>query len=101
MSEAEVANLLEPARQYMLQEPTNELLGTYPHRFVRTRSAGAVRERDHSCGIGAMFDLDDSLVADRNSEYVRGQIPQCQPAIANRLAIDIPSFVPNLRCDPS
>ena len=66
MGEAEVTHLLEAAWQYVLQEPTNKLLRAHTHRLVRTRSAWAVRERDHSGAIDARLYLDDSAVADRN-----------------------------------
>lgn len=49
--------------------------------------------------IDTRFDLHDPTVADRNSEYVGCEIPKCQSTIPHRLAIDIPSLVPNLRCD--
>ena len=66
MSEAEVTHLLETAWQYVLQEPTNKLLGTDWQGLVRTRSAWAVRERDHSGAIDARLYLYNSAVADRN-----------------------------------
>ena len=87
------AETLEP------QESTNELLGTYRHRLVRTRTARVVRERNYSVALRTWFHLDDSAVADRNPEYVRGKIPKCQVAIANRFAINIPCLVPDFRWD--
>ncbi len=99
MSEAKVTHLLKAAGKYMLQEATNELFGTYRHRFVNTRSTATVRECHSPCAIDTWLDLRDPTVADRNSEDVWGQIPKCQSTITYRLAIDIPSLVPNLRCD--
>ena len=99
MREAEMTHLLKPARKYMLQEATNELFGTYRHRFVNTRSTAAVRERHVPSAIDTWLDLHDPTVADRNSEDVGCQVPKCQSPIPHRLAIDIPSLVPNLRCD--
>jgi hypothetical protein len=99
MSEAKVTHLLKPARKHMLQEPTNELFGTYGHRFVNTRTTTAVRECHSPSAIDTWLDLHDPTVADRNSEYVGCEIPKCQSTITHRLAIDIPSLVPNLRCD--
>ena len=50
-------------------------LGTYRHRLVRARTAGAVCERYDSGAVGTWFHLDDSAVADRNPEYVMSQVP--------------------------
>ena len=97
MSEAKVTDLLKTARKHMLQEPTDELLGTYRHRLVRARTARAVRERDKSGAVRTWFYLDDSAVADRNAEYVRGQVSKRQAAITDCLAIDIPSLFPCFR----
>ena len=83
----------------MLQEPSDKLLGTYSRRLVRARTAGAISERNNSGAVDAWFHLNDSAVADRNAEYVRSQIPKCQPAIADRFAVDIPSLLPDFRWD--
>jgi len=86
-----VTNLDEAFRQDVLQKAVNELFCRQGTTFFCAGLSGAVAKRD-----AVIFQLEEAVVANGNSENVRGQILQGMQASADRFTMHNPLLLPNI-----
>jgi hypothetical protein len=90
--DAVIAHLDESGGQHVLKKPTNKLFSRQRTGFDLIGGRFLVLKGD-----GALFQRKDAVVADGHPKDVRGQISKGLRPTANRLTVNHPVLVPDLR----